>query len=123
MNPELRLQQRAAAASKFNEHLGRGDGERVTGSLADGLGLLADQFLTRVHVDVQRNFGMDSMLIPTSLVKTEEKTKEAWRKSDGEDLADKVGNAGDDIRQELGNAGDRLNPDDDTDDEVEDRPL
>jgi hypothetical protein len=75
MNPELRLQQRAAAASKFNEHLGRSDGEGVTGSLADGLGLLADQFLTRVHVDVQRNFGTDSMLIPASLVKTEEKAK------------------------------------------------
>ncbi len=28
----------------------------------------------------------------------EETTKETWRKSDGEDLADKVGNAGDDIR-------------------------
>jgi hypothetical protein len=36
----------------------------------------------------------------------EETTKEAWRKADGEDLADKVGNAGDDIRKELGNAGD-----------------
>ena len=54
---------------------------------------------------------------------TEEKSKEAWRKRDGEDLADKVGNAGDDIRQELGNAGDRINPDDDADDEVENRPL
>lgn len=38
----------------------------------------------------------------------EESTKEAWRKRDGEDLADKVGNAGDDIRKELGNAGDEL---------------
>jgi hypothetical protein len=39
---------------------------------------------------------------------SEEKTKEAWRKRDGEDLADKVGNAGDDIRKHLGNAGDDL---------------
>ena len=32
----------------------------------------------------------------------EETTKEAWRKSDGEeDLADKVGNAGDDIRNNV----------------------
>jgi hypothetical protein len=38
----------------------------------------------------------------------EETGKEAWRKHDGEDLADKVGNAGDDIRKELGNAGDDL---------------
>ena len=38
----------------------------------------------------------------------EETAKETWRKADGEDLADKVGNAGDDIRKELGNAGDDL---------------
>jgi hypothetical protein len=36
----------------------------------------------------------------------EETAKEAWRKRDGEDLADKVGNLGDDIRKELGNLGD-----------------
>jgi len=36
----------------------------------------------------------------------EESAKEAWRKRDGEDLADKVGNAGDDIRKNLGNLGD-----------------
>jgi len=36
----------------------------------------------------------------------EESAKEAWRNRDGEDLADKVGNAGDDIRKELGNLGD-----------------
>ena len=36
----------------------------------------------------------------------EETTKETWRKADGEDLADKVGDAGDDLRKNLGNAGD-----------------
>lgn len=36
----------------------------------------------------------------------EETAKEAWRKRDGEDLADKVGNAGDDLRKGLGNLGD-----------------
>jgi hypothetical protein len=36
----------------------------------------------------------------------EETSKEAWRKRDGEDLADKIGNAGDDIKKELGNLGD-----------------
>lgn len=39
---------------------------------------------------------------------TEETTKEAWRKRDGEDLADTIGNLGDDIRKNLGNAGDDL---------------
>ena len=38
----------------------------------------------------------------------EETAKEAWRKHDGEDMADKVGNAGDDMRRDLGNAGDEL---------------
>ena len=39
----------------------------------------------------------------------ENKTKEAIRKSDGdESLSDKVGNLGDDIRQGLGNAGDDI---------------
>lgn len=32
--------------------------------------------------------------------------KEAWRNRDGEDLADKVGNAGDEISKDLGNLGD-----------------
>jgi hypothetical protein len=51
----------------------------------------------------------------------EETAKEAWRKHDGEDLADKIGNAGDDIRKELGNAGDDVR--DAADQPVEDRPL
>ena len=38
----------------------------------------------------------------------EETAKEAWRKHDGEDMADKVGNAGDDLRKDLGNAGDEI---------------
>jgi hypothetical protein len=39
---------------------------------------------------------------------TEEKAKGAWRKRDGEDLADKVGNLGDEVRKDLGNLGDDL---------------
>lgn len=35
-------------------------------------------------------------------------TKETIRKSDGEDLSDKLGNAGDEIRKTLGNAGDDI---------------
>lgn len=43
-----------------------------------------------------------------ALRETEETAKEAWRKRDGEDLADKVGNLGDDVRKNLGNLGDEL---------------
>jgi hypothetical protein len=38
----------------------------------------------------------------------EKTAKEAWRNRDGEDMADKMGNAGDDLRKELGNAGDAM---------------
>jgi hypothetical protein len=41
----------------------------------------------------------------------EQGTKEAWRGADGEDLADKVGNAGDELRKQAGNAGDDLDGD------------
>ena len=53
----------------------------------------------------------------------EETAKETWRNRDGEDLADKVGNAGDDIRKNLGNAGDTIRHeiDDATDDPSVDR--
>lgn len=51
----------------------------------------------------------------------EETTKEAWRKHDGEDLADKIGNAGDDVRKELGNLGDKV--DDKVDDAANDKPV
>jgi hypothetical protein len=55
----------------------------------------------------------------------EETAKEEWRKHDGEDLADKVGNAGDDMRKNLGNAGDDMrknlgNAGDDLDDATND---
>jgi hypothetical protein len=54
----------------------------------------------------------------------EETSKEAWRKHDGEDIADKVGNAGDDLRKELGNAGDEIRrPDMDESATPGDRPM
>ena len=44
--------------------------------------------------------------------------KEEWRNRDGEDLADKVGNAGDDIRRKLGDLGDDLRGEEDRQREV-----
>jgi hypothetical protein len=59
--------------------------------------------------------------IKKGLREAEETSKEAWRKRDGEDLADKVGNAGDDVRKELGNLGDKVDDVvDETADKVED---
>ena len=69
----------------------------------------------------------------------EETAKEAWRKRDGEDVSDAIGNAGDDMRKELGNVGDEMRrpdmddtgtagtptdrPTDDLTDEDAERPL
>jgi hypothetical protein len=52
----------------------------------------------------------------------EETAKEAWRNRDGEDVADKIGNAGDDLRKDLGNAGDELRRSDPTDEPVDPDP-
>ena len=66
---------RAAAADDFNRHERRSDGERVIASLGGGLTLLRDSLYARLHDDVQRRLGMDSMLSPLSEEKTERMTK------------------------------------------------
>ncbi|MGE0610612.1 MAG: hypothetical protein AB7O62_26215 [Pirellulales bacterium] len=66
---------RATAAKELNEHAHRQDGERIVTSLDSGLRTLRDLFFTRVHVEVEKEYGMDSMLSPISLVKSEVRTK------------------------------------------------
>ena len=63
------------AARGFNEYWNRTDGEQVAGSLSSGLDLLCEQLYVRVHEDVERVYGMDSMLVPISALKTEQVTK------------------------------------------------
>jgi hypothetical protein len=75
MNQENRAERRAQAAAQFDQLEQRTDGTRIAGSLDDGLSLLCDLFYTRIHVDVEKNFGMDSMLIPVSPIKSEENAK------------------------------------------------
>lgn len=67
---------RAEAAAELDRQENRGDGARIAASLADGLRWLCDAFLTRVYADVEKKFGVDSMLMPTSLITSEEKTHE-----------------------------------------------
>jgi hypothetical protein len=74
MAQEATSPSRAEAAAEFDREENRGDGARVAASLADGLRWLCDAFLTRVYSDVEKKFGVDSMLMPTSLVASEEKT-------------------------------------------------
>jgi hypothetical protein len=74
MNVDERARWREEAASQFDLHEQRSDGARVASILADGLSLLRDSFFTRVHGDVERIFGLDSMLSPVSVLKSEAST-------------------------------------------------
>lgn len=60
-----------AAATEFNDRLQRSDGLSITRALHDGLKVTRDLLFTRVHRDVERAFGMDSMLTPISEEKSE----------------------------------------------------
>lgn len=62
---------RDAAADRFNEHFGRDDGHRLVHELADGLTMLRNLLFHRIHEDVEAEFGMDSMLSPVSVAKSE----------------------------------------------------
>lgn len=75
MNQENRAQRRAEAVAELEQRTGRSDGARIVGSLDDGLNLLCDLFYARIHVDVEKNFGMDSMLMPVSPIKSEQNAR------------------------------------------------
>lgn len=63
------------AADQFNRRLARTDGPRVVASLTDGLNGLAEALLVRVQSDAERVWGADSMLLPTSLLKTQQRAR------------------------------------------------
>lgn len=58
-------------SAQFDEHEGRQDGNEIAVQLTNGLDLLSDLLFTRVHADVERHLGMDSMLTPLSELKSE----------------------------------------------------
>jgi hypothetical protein len=63
------------AVAEFNRHENRNDGLRVATSLCAGLGLLRDSLFIRMHEDVERTIGRDSMLMPVSEIKAQKLTK------------------------------------------------
>ena len=75
MSVELSLRESNRAIEEFDRHEDRTDGVRVVRSLVDGLNMLRSVTFRRVHQDVQVEYGMDSMLIPVSLEKSERQTK------------------------------------------------
>jgi hypothetical protein len=68
-------QQRAAAAELLGQHENRQDATRLVASLADGLDLLRDALYIRLHDDVEKILGEDSMLSPISEQQTKAATK------------------------------------------------
>ncbi len=75
MSTQDRCQRRVNAAAEFDRHEQRGDGADVVNRLADGLSMLRDLLFTRIHGDVETLFGLDSMLMPASSLKSEANTK------------------------------------------------
>jgi len=65
----------AQLAEEFGRRAGRTDGLRVASGLAAGLTLLRKLLYSRLHEDVERIVGRDSMLMPVSEKKAEVSTK------------------------------------------------
>jgi hypothetical protein len=66
----------AGAAEEFNGSGGRNDGARVAGSLFHGLRVLREAFYLRIHQDVERMIGKDSLLMPVSEMQALRRTTE-----------------------------------------------
>jgi len=75
MNAQEIVGRCSAAAEEFNHHEHRGDGLQVIESICGGLTLIRDAVYARIHADVERRMGMDSMIFPLSEEKSERTTK------------------------------------------------
>ena len=69
------IDRRDRFAAEFDEHERRSDGRRIVNSLCYGLTELRGLFFTRVHADVERNFGRDSMVMPMSQLASEDRAR------------------------------------------------
>ncbi len=58
-----------SAVREFDAHHTSSDGVRIVASLAAGLDRLAELMLDRASTDPETRFGVDSMIMPSSLVK------------------------------------------------------
>ena len=66
----------AEAAEQLNRHEKRQDGDAVVASLSEGLTILRNSLYLRVHHDVEKIVGKDSMLMPLSEVENRHRTEE-----------------------------------------------
>jgi hypothetical protein len=65
MSSDETVVERQQAGEEFNRQSRRGDGTQVAAGLCGGLIVLRDSLYARIHDDVERRVGLDSMLIPT----------------------------------------------------------
>ncbi len=72
---EERCRRRVAATEALALFSHRPDASQIVARLDDGLSLLRNLLYTRIQTDVQRSFGMDSMLMPISRSQTEYEVK------------------------------------------------
>lgn len=63
------------AASFLDQMSGNQNGIQIVNSLSNGLNTIRDLLFQRIHLDVERYFGMDSMSIPLSLDRSEYNAK------------------------------------------------
>jgi hypothetical protein len=75
MNVQEMTSRCSVSADEFDRHEHRSNGLQVIESICGGLNLLRDAFYSRVHSDVERRMGMDSMIFPISEEKSERTTK------------------------------------------------
>jgi hypothetical protein len=75
MNQEESSQRHAEAVQQFNRHESRDDGEHVAASLTGGMAILRSSLYSRVHREVEKRLGTDTMLVPVSEKKTEKLTR------------------------------------------------
>ncbi|MBM4092504.1 MAG: hypothetical protein FJ276_24235 [Planctomycetes bacterium] len=69
------LARQTAAAVELSQQEPTVAAELVTRSLVDGLNLLRNIMFTRIHEDVEANYGQDSMLLPVSVAESEHRAK------------------------------------------------
>jgi hypothetical protein len=62
------------SVAEFAQHTDRRDGQRVVAGLSAGLELLNNLLYWRLHRDVEKTIGADSMLVPVSEVKARQIT-------------------------------------------------
>jgi hypothetical protein len=71
MNVQEIVNRCSTAAEEFDQHEMRSDGLQVIESICGGLTLIRDSVYSRVHADVERRVGFDSMIVPLSEEKSE----------------------------------------------------